>query len=123
LATFFALQPHPHLRSFVEDLFVSAVLKEFEIAVAFLKTKGYKAASDKLNTFVIVDDDVEKQLLYKEMKYFCELLEKKEIRAFVANPLDLKLNDCGRLVHTAQVHISLTFHVFCHSLTLEFDTL
>ena len=103
LATFFALQPTSQLRTFAENLFIQAVTKEYEIARSYLVPRGYTSKSDSLRTFVIVDDNVKGQLLYQEMRYFCDILGRIGISGYVADPEDLRIDENGKLIIQTEV--------------------
>jgi hypothetical protein len=94
LATVFTFAEHELIAKHIQLLFLSAILKEYEIATEF------HSMGDPLQYVVIVDDNVNHQKLYPEMLKLASIIEEgvathAKIVAAVVSPEDLKLEEDG----------------------------
>lgn len=97
LATVWDLVNSKTERGPLEQLFVKAVKREYELFLSGL-SESSNNNSKTLCQMVIVDDNVKTQNLYPEMLEIAKVLEQNGIKCSVVSPEDLELAPDGHLL-------------------------
>jgi len=75
---------YPEKRDEIEKKITNGLIQEFKLA-----------GGGELRSIAIVDDEIEKQFLYNEMKWVASLLNKASIDALLLRPEDLEIREDG----------------------------